>query len=289
MKSGYIEMKDLIIDVTNIGKKPATNLTLTVKTNENIPVPVNYSIFDTQNNISSLELYSKSIQINFPRLVQGNGSIIRLNLENIPTNHIDNVYAVYDQGSTSYKEITERSWYIGSVSIWFIVIWVGLVFIIYSIYSLNRKRKQKKKDREKEQSYKQNQEKERKDFLQKILTHMINIRNTLSNDLNTKASFEEEEKFWDNKQLDEKLHLMNDIGDLITIDNFYRELKRHNISLHEIFGSKMTIKGQPNKNIENGEQIEKHIKKDNEKCLRSVDNVLNTIDWSKYNILYRNT
>ena len=59
-----------IIDVTNIGQKPATNLTLTVKTDENISVPVNYSIFNTQDNISSLELDSKSIQINIPRLVQ---------------------------------------------------------------------------------------------------------------------------------------------------------------------------------------------------------------------------
>ena len=161
--------KDLIIDVTNIGQKPATNLTLTVKTDENISVPVNYSIFNTQDNISSLELDSKSIQINIPRLVQGNGSIIRLNLENITTDHIDNIYAAYDQGSTSYTEYA-NCLQCSRISglFWFIVILVGLAFIIYSIYSLNRKRKQKKKDREKEQSSKQNQEKERKDFLQKL-------------------------------------------------------------------------------------------------------------------------
>jgi hypothetical protein len=282
-----LESEDLssIIELTNVGNKPATNLVLTVNTHDISPKSI--EIFSTEN-ISGPEVSSKSIRINAPRLVQGDGSIVRLILLNVTENSIDNVYATYDQGSATLPK--QMDWIDTLVTIlsyigWSLLILVGGGLSAFLIYLLYNRRKGKKEMKEERELLKQKQKKNRKDFLQKILTHMIRVRSILYVDIDTTASFEEEQKFWDSNQIDEKLQIINHVGDLISIEDFYTVLKTRNSYLRSSPGSGMPVKGKPNEDIDSREPVEKPIRSHNEKCLNSVENVLKVTDWGKYDII----
>ena len=98
---------NITLEVKNIGNEAATNYLLTVKS----PLKVsNYNLFITENstNIKKSLLDQKTLQISIPRLVQGPGSLIMLDLFlNSPTNITDKfiAYSTFDQGS-SKKEVS---------------------------------------------------------------------------------------------------------------------------------------------------------------------------------------
>jgi hypothetical protein len=90
------------IKVTNQGRLPANNLMLTVETPANI---IDYNIFNTENVtvLNTTANNPKLLELYVPRLVQGEGSIIKIvMLMNIKktTEYDDyNIYVTYDEGS----------------------------------------------------------------------------------------------------------------------------------------------------------------------------------------------
>ena len=89
----YDTKNNITLEVKNIGNEAATNYLLTVKS----PLKVsNYNLFITENstNIKKSLLDQKTLQISIPRLVQGPGSLIMLDLFlNSPTNITDKFIA----------------------------------------------------------------------------------------------------------------------------------------------------------------------------------------------------
>ena len=108
-------VRQFLIDISNAGNAPATNLSLLLK-----PAGANPEIFSITNFFSTTDLIlpkynntilepgsSKSIKDSFleigvPKLVHGEGSVVRLSASVNNSGYLDFlVYAVYDQGSDS--------------------------------------------------------------------------------------------------------------------------------------------------------------------------------------------
>jgi len=91
------------ISVTNLGRVSAKQMTLTI---DNPAKILNHTIFSTEEyseNKNYSNTHPKILKIFIPRFVQGEGSVINVNLKVDPTVNIDSgqyvVYTTYDQGS----------------------------------------------------------------------------------------------------------------------------------------------------------------------------------------------
>src|SRR5215208_3694628 len=89
------------VELTNNGRVSATNLILTVESPANI---ADYKIFTTENRTIMVEEDNHTLVAKFPRFVQGDGSLIKIEIfsaEQEPDAFNQNyvVYATYDEGS----------------------------------------------------------------------------------------------------------------------------------------------------------------------------------------------
>lgn len=247
-----------IIEITNTGKKPATNLELTLLNKELINQPI---IFSTEN-ISKFILNSKSLRMDTHRFVQGDGSFIRLTL-NSTIDQIENMYATYDEGSKVLsKKITiidtlfNTFIFIG----WILVILIGSSFFLLTSvgYFLFRKNKR-------------NRDQKQKNKMRHVLINMIDFRSFLYTDIKTKKKFEFKDLTWSSLNSISILGL-NNIKELIIIDDCYMKLKMRNTILES-----SSIGYHDNQNDDT-------ILRYNLMCLYAIQNTLFNIDWDKYKL-----
>jgi hypothetical protein len=143
-----IDQRISMVDVTNNGRLPAKNILLTINTPENISA---YQVINTENVTTSFTTNSTFLKLLIPRLVNGEGSMIRTIIFGVNKN-IDytryNVYATYDEGSIKVeglnKELTLEEGYAGFLEKWggfIVLILLALFSITPLITSLIRKRR----------------------------------------------------------------------------------------------------------------------------------------------------
>jgi hypothetical protein len=150
------------VSVNNRGSAPATNVLLTVETPANISY---YKIFSTENHTEKSKLSSNELQIYMPRLIHGQGSMVRINTVVDEKSNVTlgayTAYITYDQGSSMLlKPVLEkpqslidqiRNWYYeyaGSIwSIWGIGIALGIPIV------MNWVRKRRKMESDKDVEY----------------------------------------------------------------------------------------------------------------------------------------
>jgi hypothetical protein len=130
------------IELTNSGRVPATNLILTTESYTN----VNYEIFTTENLTIVID-DNRMFVAKFPRFVDGNGSLIRIEMSSgeqaadNPSNLSYIVYITYDQGSL--KLPGERQ--IFTIPIGMTVLSAIAAVIVFSIpYFYSRARRERK-------------------------------------------------------------------------------------------------------------------------------------------------
>jgi hypothetical protein len=281
-------VRQFLIDIANAGNAPATNLSLLFK-----PVGANPEIFSITNFFSTTDLIlpkynntilepgsSKTVKDSFlnieiPKLVHGEGSVVRLSTSVNNSKYLDFlVYAVYDQGSDSiflkngsfsamstepsfnFTKVTEEysqqlqnvtgTFFSPGLAI-FYVFFFGILGSIVYLYIRRRKALRR--------------------FLTKVLTNIVKIRVTLRDEPKNKDIFSE---VW--FEMPEKMRQDNHhIGDYLLINDFYSILKRRNRQL--------------SKGIDNEESDHERVitlSKLNEALLEAAENVLNKVDWNKY-------
>jgi hypothetical protein len=279
-------VRQFLIDIANAGNAPATNLSLLFK-----PVGANPEIFSITNFFNTTDLIlpkynntilepgsSKTVKDSFlnieiPKLVHGEGSVVRLSTSVNNSKYLDFlVYAVYDQGSDSiflkngsysamstepsfnFTKVTEEysqqnvtgTFFSPGLAI-FYVFFFGILGSIVYLYIRRRKALRR--------------------FLTKVLTNIVKIRVTLRDDPKNKDIFSE---VW--FEMPEKMRQDNHhIGDYLLINDFYSILKRRNRQL--------------SKGIDNEESDHERVitlSKLNEALLEAAENVLNKVDWNKY-------
>jgi hypothetical protein len=127
-----IESGTTWVNVTNDGRVPATNLTLFIRTPENI---LNRSNFTTEK-IAVSELDPKQLRVDIPRLVQGGGSMVRMNLTTDTKQDTNNqsviVHAVYDQGSETNEKVIHPLIFLFSNPLVSVI--VGLVTLVGTLF-----------------------------------------------------------------------------------------------------------------------------------------------------------
>ena len=153
---------NITLEVKNTGNEAATHYSLTVKS----PLKIsNSNLFMTENHTNLKKLLldnNKTLQVTTPRLVQGPGSLLRLDFAVSPPLNSSNekliAYSTFDQGSSkskinytknkgvkSFPELIEEWWsspsaFYGSVLTFLIPIAFAIFMHIYK-KSLERKRK----------------------------------------------------------------------------------------------------------------------------------------------------
>jgi hypothetical protein len=129
------------VSVNNRGSAPATNVLLTVEAPANISY---YKIFSTENHTEKSKLSPDELQIYMPRLIHGQGSMVRINAVVDEKSNVTlgayTAYITYDQGSSKLlKTVLEKpqslfdlivNWYYDFGGYIWSFIGIGIAFVI---------------------------------------------------------------------------------------------------------------------------------------------------------------
>jgi hypothetical protein len=131
------------VTLRNEGVAPATNLTLVVYAPEKIAISSNYTRYTVE--VSPVKIDDERLEAYLPKLVQGSGSIVTLDiiLENQTVVDYYVAYVTYDQGSLM-KDSSQPSDYFSlfliSLTFGFIVFYAVYLFFLYR-YGIRRRRR----------------------------------------------------------------------------------------------------------------------------------------------------
>jgi hypothetical protein len=268
-----------MINLTNSGTMPATNLSLIVtvnNANKNISnitnlfstVTVTLALPKSPNSTLAInqpsQISSRLVEIHVKKFVNGDGSIIRLLVDGKDTRYSDyTAYATYDQGS---KKVIGGEKPLNPFILFFrdpfFPYYYGILFITYVIvfgYLVYKRRKRR--------------------YLDIITQEMMDVRKGLKDSLSNEKIYRVSNNGWPRRGVviialwwwlkplyKDKRRIINDIKDYICIDDFYSKLAERNSYIND--------------NVGNIDDIV--LLKLNKKCLGLAEDALEKIDWSKY-------
>jgi hypothetical protein len=249
------------VNLTNSGRAPATDMTLSVKTPKSI---VDYQYFSTENLTiaKSVKLDPTLFSAHIPRFVHGQGAyaafdIITAGEDNTTLTPNDLVvYATYDEGSIRLPRIQNLS-FLSTIT--FIILYVILAIIIALIIRY---------------FYMKINERSMKirllAIVPKIRKDMEGIKKTIKEKSNNKEFLRHKVhglNHWNNFDYDFKRKILND--DFVYFDTFYKTIVEHDNKVYE------------NKLIETKELI--NI---NNQVMSISEDGLYKIEWERYGIKY---
>ena len=272
------------VTLRNEGVAPATNLTLVVYAPEKIAISSNYTRYTVE--VSPVKIDDERLEAYLPKLVQGSGSIVTLDiiLENQTVVDYYVAYVTYDQGSLM-KDSSQPSDYFSlfliSLTFGFIVFYAVYLFFLYR-YGIRRRRRVLNKM-----------------FMSNVTQNIVEIRRALKDNNKIDTIFN---NAWKVESLTETKSARSYLVRRIIVFSIYRsylffreripllreEKKevRDTLQKKELrdylilddFYAKLDARNQRiSNNISQG-QLEKF----NKYCLQLADNALRNIKWEKY-------
>jgi hypothetical protein len=247
------------ITLTNFGFGPATNIILFVDAPGKIS---NINIKPGTANITATEIKESRFTAHIPKLVQGAGSFVKLDLFLARNQSISSdqsyypAYVTYDQGSTMEKFFWDPDYlltgffnYINLALVTILVIPIGLFTIGYSVYF---------------EYFRQRKERQR-DFISGIIDNLTQIRRELTKNTKHQQPFLPFSNVWKKESYYSEHNYIKakEIQDYIVLDDFYVELDERNQSLSSNISDYKL------------ETLNKHL-------LYLANNALEKIDWKKY-------
>ena len=281
-----------IITLSNIGTMPATNLSLIITAHNEIIDNIT-NVFSTVNvtlaspparSISLLGIFpiiiieipkppslfntnshsmikSRSAELHVDKFVNGDGSIIKLAVGAKDARVGDYiVYATYDQGSKSHAglETDYPSLLIHYLPYIYLIV-AEIIFTIYfSVWSVRWILRRRKRT-----------------FFEGIIYEIVDIRKELIETLSARKIFFD--KYWKELSgfkrysvpIEYKHRMIRNVNDYIRIDDFYSKLAERNSYINSCIENKHLIDDTA-------------LLKINKKCLELAEEVLEKIDWSRY-------
>ena len=267
-----------IITLSNIGTMPATNLSLIITAHNEIIDNIT-NVFSTANVTlvmpksrslleinSPMQINSSSVELHVKKFANGGGSIIKLAVHTKDATDKDyTIYATYDQGSNK-RSGGGHVFFIFSPSLGTYGFFAELIVIVYFFAWLRKHF--------------------RKRFFIELINEIIYVRKTLRINLSDKDL--SSDHTWTFNILDTEHHrvmklidkifyapvwakhkLIKSVNDYTRIDDFYSKLAQRNSYIRSCIVNNYLID-------------DNDLLKLNKKCLELAEEVLEKIDWSRY-------